>query len=49
MTFVDKPQCDHGVEQARMPIYLGAWPIGSRSCGNECMGLEQPPGLIPSQ
>jgi hypothetical protein len=49
MAFVSTPQCDHGVEQAWTPIYLGAKLTSPRSCGNECANLKQPFGPIPSQ
>jgi hypothetical protein len=32
-----------------MPIYLKARPKGSRSCINECVGLEKPFDLVSSQ
>jgi len=40
MAFMNTPQCDHGAGQARTPIYLGVGHEGSRSCDNECVGLE---------
>jgi hypothetical protein len=40
MTFVGTPQCDHGVGQAQVPIYLGVRLNGSKSHDNEFAGLE---------
>ncbi len=40
--FTSMSQCYHGAGQVKTPIYLGAGPKGSRSCGNECTNFEQP-------
>ncbi len=49
MAFVGTPQCDHGIGQVWMPIYSKVRPKGSRSCGNECTGLEQPFIIYPNE
>jgi len=49
MAFVGMPKCGYGVGQAWTPIYSRGRLEASRSHNHECVGLEQPFGLIPSQ
>jgi hypothetical protein len=39
----------YGAGQAQMPIYSGGKPKASKSHSHECVGFEQPFGLILSQ
>jgi hypothetical protein len=48
-TFANVSQCYHGADQAQMPMYSGTWLKGSRSHGNQCVGLEQPFGPVSLQ